>query len=113
MIKNIPFFLCIIFSLICSSQKSVETISGILEFGNDNRVVIMVNSESRSRISYYVNGDLSKELEGFIGQKITVVGSVLQDFNSPWKREITVIEYTIETEIKNDSIWSRLWKWLS
>ncbi|MBN2444396.1 MAG: hypothetical protein JXJ04_23740 [Spirochaetales bacterium] len=76
------------------SQAGTIEIEGIIEKGMNNRLCIITNWESRSRVSHYVYGELNKAMADAIGFIAIVKGLevlTLAD-SSPFVKEIVVEE---------------------
>ena len=61
----------------------------------DNKLCIIENWDSKSRISYYVKGKYKKELLKNIGLIVRIKGGIIEE-KSPWTKIIEVkkiIEY--------------------
>jgi len=69
-------------------------ITGIIESGMDNRICIITDWESRSRVSYYVQDKYQVKLKDMTGKIIKVKGYVISE-KSPWNKEF-YIEKIIE-----------------
>ena len=66
-------------------------ITGLVERGFENRISIVVNPESKSRVSYYPDEKASKKLEKLLGRTVTVTGKVRATAN-PFNKEIEISE---------------------
>ena len=72
-----------------ASEK--QEITGLVENGFKNRICIVENPSSKSRVSYYPDNKASKKLEKMLGQTVTVIADVKGSEN-PFKMEIKVLE---------------------
>ena len=73
-----------------SSSEEAE-ITGLVERGFENRISIVINPRSKSRVSYYPDEKASKKLEKKLGQTVTVTG-IVKNTENPFKKEIEISE---------------------
>jgi len=66
-------------------------ITGLVEKGFEERITIVENPSSRSRISYYVQEKIEKKIAEYLGREITVKG-IVTNTDNPWKKSIIVSE---------------------
>ncbi len=73
-----------------STSEEAE-ITGLVERGFENRISIVINPRSKSRVSYYPDEKASKKLEKKLGQTVTVTG-IVKNTENPFKKEIEISE---------------------
>ena len=73
-----------------ASPKETE-ITGLVERGFENRISVVVNPGSKSRVSYYPDEKWAAQLEKMLGKTVTVAGKVRSTGN-PYKKEIEITE---------------------
>ena len=72
----------------CSEVK-VVTVEGMVCRGKDDKVCILQNWESKSRISYYISGPYVRELAEHMGEIVRVEGSIIKE-ESQWNKLLEV-----------------------
>lgn len=80
-------------SKIDKSNRRVVVVEGVVELGQHNRVVVLENPESRSRITYYIEGKLVDQISDQLGRSITILGYIDNERDQRWNRWIRVIGY--------------------
>ena len=80
-------------------QNQPIKVTGIVEVMSNDRVDIISNWKSRSRVSHVVTGDKVQEIKALNGKIITVEGTIIKVV-SPWNKQIIVNSYKIEAEKK-------------
>lgn len=77
-------------------KGSEVSLTGLVEYGMEGHITIVANWKSKSRVSYYIYGDLQKELEQNEGMIATVSGTVMNkdEQPSPWTSYMLVDEIT-------------------
>ena len=73
-----------------ASQGEIE-ITGLVEWGFKNRISVVVNPKSKSRVSYYPDEKSAGKLEKMLGKTVTVTGKIKSSDN-PFKKEIEISE---------------------
>ncbi len=68
-----------------------KQIMGIIE-KNNNGITVVTNWLSRSRISYSVDKEAAKELEGHVGDFALLIGEIIGNESNPWTVKIIVHE---------------------
>ena len=66
-------------------------ITGLVERGFENRISIVVNPQSKSRVSYYPDKKAAVKLEKMLGRTVTVTG-IVRGTGNPFKKEIEISE---------------------
>ncbi len=71
---------------ICTEDMEI---TGLVERGFRNRISIVENPSSKSRVSYYPDAESASELEEYLGKTVTVTGRIRETGN-PFKKEIEI-----------------------
>jgi len=61
-------------------------VTGLVEFGKDDKVCVIQNWKSRSRVSYYIEGKLADDVAAKKGKIVTVSGRIIEDISKFSKR---------------------------
>lgn len=101
---------------VSSDLLSEVTLEGLVELGTRNKVTVVVDPESRSRISYYIQGELAEELESYIGSIVIVTGKLTGESKSKWSKNINIISYQVVVDntpkVEEKAFW-KFWLWFS
>jgi len=87
-------------------SSSLETIEGKIMLGQDNQPCIVAKWTSRSRVSYYLYGDLKTQFSTAVDKFARIRGWILKNpaNNNPWTKKIlieSVIIISSNPEFKN------------
>ena len=95
MLKYLVFF----FLLACQQVKTTsrlapplgfdDTVYGKVEMCSKHHLCIIKNWQSRSRVSYFVEGAWQEKLRSYLGQVVEVQGRVSKEI-SPWQKMLVV-----------------------
>ncbi len=72
-------------------DSHTKQIMGIIEKSN-NGITVVTNWLSRSRISYSVDKEAAKKLEGHVGEFALLIGGIIGNESNPWTVKIIVHE---------------------
>ena len=73
--------------------ENKSQIKGLVERGFENKISIVENPSSRSRISYYPDRKSAGKLEKYLGMTVTVKGEITKTDN-PYVKNIKITEIT-------------------
>lgn len=75
------------------TPENQTQVTGLVERGFENKISIVENPSSRSRISYYPDRKSAGKLEKYLGMTVTVKGEITRTDN-PYVKNIKITEIT-------------------